>query len=102
MAQNNDAMTERTDNQKIEMAEHFVEFEAEYRTEPDNHEIVYEDDQVIVVADHTGFELNEWSSFFAVDRREFSSLMHELAKEVCDYNWSTADPIVFDKLESDE
>ena len=84
---------------KTEMAEHFEEFEAEYRTEPQHHEVVYEDDQVIVVADHTGHELNEWASDFDVDRTEFSQTMHALARQVCDYSWSVSDPVVFDKLE---
>lgn len=89
----------RTDSQKIEMAEHFEEFEAEYRTEPRHHEVVYEDDQVIVVADHTGHELNEWAADFDIDRSELSQSMHALARQACEHNWSTADPVVFDKLE---
>lgn len=94
-------MTEdtRSMDMKIEMAEHFESFETEYRTEPKAHEVVYEDDQVIVVADHTGHELNEWANDFDMDRRELSRLMHDLARDVCDYNWSTSDPVVFDKLE---
>ena len=99
MKQNTDADA-RTDSQKIEMAEHFQEFEAEYRTEPQHHEVVYEDDQVIVVADHTGHELNEWASDFDVDAIEFSQTMHTLARQVCDYSWSVSDPIVFDKMEN--
>ena len=90
----------RTESQKIEMGEHFQEFEAEYRTEPQHHEIVYEDDEVIVVADHTGHELNEWASDFDVDATEFSKTMHTLARQVCDYSWSVSDPVVFDKMEN--
>ena len=101
MTQNTDADA-RTDSQKIEMAEHFEEFEEEYRTEPEHHEVVYEDEQVIVVADHTGHELNEWASEFGIDRTEFSQTMHSLARQVCDYSWSVSDPVVFDKIEGDD
>lgn len=89
----------RTNEMKIEMAEHFEEFEAEYREE-ENQEVVYEDDEVIVVADHTGHELNEWASDFNVDRSEFSKSMHALARDVSDYSWSVSDPVVFDKKEA--
>ena len=90
----------RTESQKIEMAEHFQEFEAEYRTEPQHHKIVYEDDEVIVVADHTAHELNEWANEFDIDRTELSKTMHTLARQVCDYSWSVSDPVVFDKMEN--
>ena len=99
MKQNTDADA-RTDSIKVEMAEHFAEFGAEYRTEPEHHEVVYEDDQVIVVADHTGHELNEWANEFDIDRTELSKTMHTLARQVCDYSWSVSDPIVFDKMEN--
>jgi len=100
MSENTDADA-RTDSIKVEMAEHFGEFEAEYRTEPQHHEVVYEDEEVVVVADHTGHELNEWADDLDFDRTELSKTMHTLARQVCDYNWSTSDPIVFDKLEDD-
>jgi len=89
----------RSDEMKVEMANHFEAYEAEYRTEPQHHEVVHEDDQVIVVADHTGHELNEWADEFGMDRSELSPLFHGLARQVCDYDWSVSDPIVFDKLE---
>jgi len=99
-AQNGDA---RTQNMKAEMARNFVEYEAEYRAGPRdagafNNEIVHEDENCIVVADHSGHELNEWASVFDVSRSELSQIMHGLARDVCDYNWSTSDPVVFDKL----
>ena len=55
MEQNNATMDDpRSDSMKISMAEHFVDFEHEYREDPHTDaEVVYEDDQVIVVADHT-------------------------------------------------
>lgn len=94
---NNDDI--RSESMKIEMAEHFKEFEAEYRTEPRHHEVVYEDDEVVVVADHTGHEINEWASDFNLDRETLSVCFHRLARQKCDYSWSVSDPIVFDKLE---
>jgi len=81
---------------KIEMAEHFEEFEADYRDE-DWCTIVYEDDQVVVLADHKGYEHSEWSHEFSEE--DFSEQMHALAREVCDYSWSASWPVVFDKLE---
>ena len=90
----------RTAWMKTEMAEHFEEYEHEYREDDDtNAEVVYEDEQVVVVADHTGHELNEWASDFAVDATEFSQTMHALARDVCDHDWSVSDPVVFDRLE---
>lgn len=88
---------------KIEMAEHFQSFEHEYREDDaTDAEVVYEDDQVIVVADHSGHELNEWASDFDVDRGQLSETMHALARQVCDYDWSVSDPVVFDKIEEEE
>jgi len=103
----NTTTDERTAEMKRTMADHFAEFEAEYRTEPQNHEIVYEDDAVVVVRDHTGHELNEWADEFDMDRSEFSQIMHDLARQVYGRDeaegvgdpWSVADPVVFDKVE---
>lgn len=100
MEQNN-ASDVRTDSQKIEMAEHFETYEYEYRHDDDTDaEVVYEDDQVVVVADHSGHELNEWVSDFDTDAEKFSQCMHDLARQLCDYDWSVSDPVVFDKLEN--
>ena len=52
----------RSESMKISMAEHFEDFELEYREDPHTDaEVVYEDNQVIVVADHIGHELYERS-----------------------------------------
>jgi len=100
MAQNT-AADARTDSQKITMAQHFAEFEYEYRDGPDTDaEVVYEDDQVVVVADHSGHELNDWASDLGLDRSELSEQMHTLARQLCDYDWSVSDPVVFDKVEA--
>lgn len=97
------ATDDRSDKMKRTMAQHFADFEYEYRHDEDTDaEVVYEDDQVIVVADHTGHELNEWADDLGVDARDFSETMHGLARQVCDYSWSVADPVVFDKLEDYE
>ena len=99
MKQNTDADA-RTDNMKIKMAEHFEAFEHGYRDDEDTHaEVVYEDDEVVVVADHTGHELNEWANDFDVDRSELSKTLHTLARQKCEYSWSVSDPVVFDKFE---
>lgn len=92
-----------TDEQKREMFEHFEAYEYEYRTDPDTAaEVVHEDDDVVVVADHSGHELNEWADDFDVDRSDLSAVMHRRAREVYDGTgsgdpWSAADPVVFEK-----
>jgi len=86
----------RSTDMKIEMAEHFAEFEADYRSE-DWCTIVYEDEEVVVLADHKGYEHSEWQDDF--EDEEFSKMMHNLARQVCDYSWSASWPVVFDKLE---
>ena len=92
----------RSESMKISMAEHFCEFEHEYREDPHTDaEVVYEDEQLIVVADHTGHELNEWVSDFNMteeDRDAFCAWNHEVARELTDHDWSVVDPVVFDKL----
>jgi hypothetical protein len=92
----------RSESMKISMAEHFEDFEHEYREDPHTDaEVVYEDDQVIVVADHTGHELTEWVSDFNMtdeDCDAFCTWNHEVARELTDHDWSAADPVVFDKL----
>jgi len=91
----------RSESMKISMAEHFCEFEHEYREDPHTDaEVVYEDDQVIVVSDHTGHELNEWVSDFNMteeDRYAFYKWNHEVARELTDHGWAVAYPVVFDK-----
>ena len=93
----------RSEAMRISMAEHFEDFEHEYREDPHTDaEVVYEDDQVIVVADHTGHELSEWVSDFNMtgeDRYAFYRWNHEVARELTDHGWAVAYPVVFDKLE---
>jgi len=86
----------RSDHMKIEMANHFDTNEADYR-DADWCSIVYEDDEVVVIADHKGFEHSEWSDDFADE--DFSGVMHTLARQLTDYSWSVHYPVVFDKLE---
>jgi len=92
----------RSEAMKISMAEHFEDFELEYREDPHTDaEVVYEDDQVVVVADHTGHELNEWvsdSNMTEEDCDAFCAWNHEVARELTDHDWAAVDPVVFDKL----
>ena len=92
----------RSESMKISMAEHFSEFEHEYREDPHTDaEVVFEDDQLIVVADHTGHELSEWVSDFNMTEEDcdaFCTWNHEVARELTDHDWSVVDPVVFDKL----
>ena len=88
---------------KISMAEHFGEFEYEYREDPHTDvEVVHEDDQVIIVADHTGHELAEWATDFNMtgeDRDAFWNWNYDLARDLTDHDWVAVDPVVFDKLD---
>ena len=92
----------RSESMKIQMADHFGEFEYDYREDPHTDvEVVYEDDQLIVVADRTGHELAEWVSDFNMtdeDCDAFWEWSHEVARELTDHDWAVADPVVFDKL----
>ena len=101
MGRNTQADDPRTDAIKRDMADGWAEFEADYRDDK-NYEgstVVYEDDQLVIVADHTGHELNEYLTDHEVPRRVVSNWMHEVAREKTDYDWSASDPIVFDKFE---
>ena len=103
MEQNNATMDDpRSESMKISMAEHFGDYEHEYRHDPHTGaEVVHEDDQVIVVADHTGHELNEWVSDFNMteeDSDAFCAWNHEVARELTDHDWAVVDPVVFEKL----
>ena len=99
----NDHTDPRSESMKIQMAEHFSEFEYEYREDPHTDaEVVHEDDQVIVVADHTGHELTEWAADFNMTEEDcdaFCGWNHEVARELTDHDWAVVDPVVFDKLE---
>lgn len=100
-----DADDARTERMKMEMAEAFTEFEAEYRDEPKHREVVYEDDDCVIIADHTGHELNEWASEFDTDRDDLRETFRSLAdqkmtEQTAHAVFSYADPIVFDKFEA--
>lgn len=98
MAENN-ATDPRTDEVKIAMSRHFEAHESEYR-DTENYsgsEVVYEDKQVVVVADHTLHQLSEWINDYDLEARAFRNFMHETARELCNYDWSASDPVVFDK-----
>lgn len=100
----NTAADDRTDTQKTEMAETFDEFEVEYREEPEHREVVHEDSECVIIADHTGHEINEWAAEFDVDREDLRSTFRAIADQKMDEQdahklFSHADPVVFDKLE---
>lgn len=97
MAQNT-ANDGRTGYMKRTMAQHFQDCESEYR-EDKWCSVVYEDDEVILIADHKGYEFAEWRDEFDLPEGRFSEIMHELAGQLVDRNWSTDYPVVFDKLD---
>jgi hypothetical protein len=93
---------DRTEEQISAMSDAFYEYEHEYRTEPKHREIVYEDDECIIIADHTGHEINEWASEFDTNRESlrstFRSIADEKMNEVKAHEvFSYSDPVVFDK-----
>jgi len=96
MAQNT-ADDPRSTDLKLDMAYIFAEVEEEYR---EQNEVVSEDSERVVLADHQGYEINELASELGMDRDELSSIMHELARGTTEYDWSAADPLVFDKIEN--
>jgi hypothetical protein len=96
MAQNT-AADGRTDHMKQMMAEHFAEMESEYR-DGDWCSVVYEDDEVVLIADHKGYEFGEWRDEFDLADGRFSEIMHELAGQLTDRRWASDYPVVFDKL----
>ena len=102
MLENDHTDDPRSDSMKIQMAEHFCEFEYEYREDPHiDVEVVHEDDQVIVVADHTGHELVEWAADFNMAHEDwylFSEWNRKVARDLTDHDWAVVDPVVFDKL----
>lgn len=83
---------------KVSMAEWWETSEQEAR-DADHLEVVHEDSEVIVVADHAGNELREWADALGVDVEALSEWMHDLAGDVTDYDWGAADPLVFDRFE---
>lgn len=86
----------RPDEMKRTMAQHFAEYEDDYHDE-DWCTVVYEDDQVVLIADHKGYEFDEWASEFPDE--QFSEIMHNLADQLVDRRWPADYPVVFDKLE---
>lgn len=86
----------RTKEMKQKMAQHFEEMEEEYR-ESEWCSIEYEDEELVLIADHKGYEWSEWQEQF--DAHEFSEAMHELAVQLTNRRWPSDYPIVFDKLE---
>lgn len=91
----------RPDSLKIDMAEGWTEHEDEYRDQVnyEGSKVIYEDDQLVIVVDHTGHELNEYLKDHDIPRRVVSKWMHDVARNETDYDWSASDPIVFGKFE---
>lgn len=67
------------------------------------HEIVHEDRNVIVLADHSGHFWSEQLDAMDVEgplRDIVSSLHHKLAEKHCDYSWSAVYPVVVRKTDN--
>lgn len=94
---------DRSTTTKTTMAQFFAADRAEY-DDADGFTVVYEDDQVAIVADHTGHELNEWASQLDADRSELRATFRALADDVMGEHeahkaFSHSDPVVFDKVD---
>lgn len=64
------------------------------------HEIVHEDHNVIVLADHSGHFWSEQLDLMEIEgplRSILISLHHTLAQKHCDYSWSAVYPVVIQK-----
>jgi hypothetical protein len=68
-------------------------------------EVVHEDEEVIVFADHGMYNWREELDGAAVEdpihRRVIKSIHLNAASDLADYSWSTSDPLVFEKPTGD-
>lgn len=99
----NTTVDKRDMNTKTTMAKFFAD-ERKIYEEQDSASIVYEDDDIVIVADHKGLELNEWADNFDIERNELRETFRVLADEKMGEKrshevFSYSDPIVFDKIE---
>lgn len=96
----------RPDSLKAAMAEGWEEHEDEYRDDMnyEGSEVVYEDEELVIVADHShsGRELDRCVSGHDVPRRVVRNWMLDVAQERADYDWSESDALVFAKSEADD
>lgn len=67
----------------------------------DANELVYEDDDVVVLYDHEYIETDEMVSEYSVDRVELLRHMRELAPEEVDTEMHSGAPIVVKKSQDD-
>jgi len=93
---------ERTDNEKVKMAEWYAG-ERDVYAKADGYTILHEDDECAVVADHTGHELNEWADRLDADRERLRRTMRVLAEQKIGEAkahdvFSYSDPVVFDTV----
>lgn len=91
-----------TDAQTAEMTETFEEYETEYREDDGNSTVVYEDDDLVIIADHSGYEVNEWADEFGADRGALLRMFRAIADEKMDADeahkrFSYSDAVVFRK-----
>jgi len=77
----------------------WVEYEDDYRDDRnyEGSEVVYEDDEIVIVADHSGHELPNIlrGHEHEVPARMVKNQMSDIAADKTDYDWSDAYPIVF-------
>jgi len=85
----------RSDEMRRKMTDCFATMEGEYRAS-DWANVVYEDDEVVLIEDTKGYEWGEWTDEFG---GEFSEIMHELADQLVDRRWERTYPLVFDKYD---
>lgn len=89
----------RTDALKQAMAGGWSVYSDDYHDDI-NYEgstVVYEDDEIAIVADYTGHELSQYLHDHDDPHGPTLRWMRSVAEELTDYDWSDADPLVFDK-----
>lgn len=90
-------MTELTDN-GLDLADELTTIDDMRDLADDGHLVLVEETGTSVVfADTKGHELNEWADALEMSRSELSETMHDLARELSDYDWSVSDPVVVAK-----
>jgi hypothetical protein len=73
----------------------------DYRDDVDHGHVVAETEDSLVYADHAGYELGEWADDLDMDARRLSERMHELARDLTEYDWCASDPVVLAKEDED-
>lgn len=80
-----------------ELRKQWAECEDDYRDDRnyEGSEVVYEDDEIVIVADRSRRELGNLLRDHETPTRAVANQMSDIAADKTDYDWSDADAIVF-------